>query len=778
MMQSNGKRTGSARLERAGHDVASRKGGVLLVNVGTPNSPSVADVRKYLCEFLSDPLVIRLPRLMRWFQPTLARLIATRRAPHSAEKYRQIWTDRGSPLKAIMEDQAAALEAQLPAGWRVFSCMRYGQASIGETLRSIAAAGIEEIVVIPLYPQYSGTTTGTVTQELYRALHEAGLHLGVTVRNTWYDDAGYLNAQAHRVADYAREHDLHPDNAVLLFSAHGLPVSYIRAGDPYQEQIVRTVELVRERLGWPEARARLAYQSRLGPSEWLKPDLTATLDALGEAGEKRVLVCPISFTVDCLETLEEIGLRGGEDYARRGGKLYVCPALNDDRRFIGALKHLVFRGSHPVTKWSAGHRPLIQTSRGSGLSDNSKRPGDTGLDRLVMLGVSLPNRIGSGAGPRLVYTDADGLACVKKPHNEVQAFLGELGHDAQVAEAFVWNTCQRFECYVWLRSAQSAAQRDCVVADLRARVFDAAPDERVNVLFGSAAWHHLMRTIAGLNSGLPGDKDLVEQFTVAAQLAERANTAGPHLEALLEQATVLARDVREKTAWGRIDPGYCYAALSQVEPRLALKLANCRHVVIGGSATSRSILETLYQQYHVKERQVSLVYRNHQGGQMKQLRKAVGHGRRLRVNSYDEPAVLEAIADADVVYLGIDRTEPVLDAGALRELRDFGERPLTILDFNTAGSTIGLEALAGVTLFSARALEAEVDRFAEALCARDEFPRIVEEAEAWIQQRTPGGVIPSLELPCQNGGATDDAHPTCTRCGRMFARLGAGSETA
>jgi ferrochelatase len=743
-----------------GSNGQARTRGVLLINVGTPDAATVPAVRRYLREFLSDPMVIQLPPRWKWMQGSLARFIALVRGPRSARKYAEIWTDRGSPMRVIMDDQAAALQKTLPANWRVFTAMRYGQPAIADVLQQIADAGISELVVIPLYPQFSQTTSGTVVQEVYRVLKERALHINTTTHSSWHDDASYVNAQARQLADYITDHNLTPKSAFLLFSAHGLPVSYIERGDPYQRHITNTVRLVRQRLGWPESRCSLAYQSRLGPAEWLKPAAGTVLRELLETGEKQIAVCPISFTVDCLETLEEIGMEYRDFVASRGGTLHLSPALNADDRFINALKNLATRGPQPVLDWGEKHAPLLD------FAAEAQPEQDQGLDQLVLLGVSLPSVIGPGQGPELVYTDEDTLACVKKPHDEVHGLLKAIHSEGLVREAFFWNTCHRFECYAWLPSSHGT-ERDCAVADLRQRLFGAAADSpAINTFFGADAWHHMMRTIAGLNSGLPGDKDVVEQFQTAFRLAESAGAAGVRSRTMVEEAVGVARAVRAETAWGRLDPGYCFAALERIHESLPLKLANCRHVIIGGSTTSRSIIQTLYEHYDVKEPSVTLVYRNHQGGQMKLLRKAVGHGRRLRVQSYNTSEVLAAIADADVLFYGVDRDEPILTAEMLAGLRDFNERPLTIIDFNTNGSTAGVRELPGVTLWDADQLATEVEAYGNTMATREEFPAVVREAEAWITEHRPQGVITSLELPCETDATASS--PACQRCGRVM----------
>jgi protoporphyrin/coproporphyrin ferrochelatase len=735
---------------------------VLLVNVGTPDGPDVLSVRRYLTEFLADPFVIQLPRPLRWLQPWLASFIARRRAPHSAEKYRAIWTEQGSPLRAIMAEQAAALAKLLPDSWKVLTAMRYGRPSIAEAVQTIIDEGIAELVVVPVYPQYSRTTTGTLVQELYSVLKRAGAHINVTARTSWYDDAGYVNAQAGLIADYAAEQGLSPDNAILLFSAHGLPVSYVERGDPYAAQVKRSIELVTARLGWPVQRTRVAYQSRMGPGAWLEPDTEETLAQLAAEGERRVLVCPISFAVDCLETLEEIGLRYRQRFESLGGELHRCPAMNASEPFMQVLKNLVARGSRPVTRWkeAALLAEPAQRSTPAGV--------DLALGRLFMVGVSLASRVGPGRGPQLVYSETDQFRCAKKPHEEVQNLLAALRLGGEVPEALVWNTCHRFELYGWL--AETGKGGPCMVSRIRRDLLgDGDGSLQVNVLFGADAWHHLMRTVIGLNSGLPGDKDIVEQLRNAYQQAERAGTAGARLKALVDEAAGLARDAQAETTWGRESLGYCHAALVQLQRRMDLKLANCRHVVIGGSATSRSVLQSLFERFEVHERDATLVYRAHQGGQTKLLRKVIGNGRRLRVDSYSTKEVVNAIADADVVYFGIDRDEPVLTDEHLRGLRDFTARPLTIVDFNTAGSTAGLENLPGVRLLTAKQIEAEVNALADEVCMQERFPHNLTEAESWIEGRAPRGTPSDIDLPCARNGPV--VNPRCAACGRSVLEL-------
>ncbi|MBU0616235.1 MAG: ferrochelatase [Planctomycetes bacterium] len=744
-----------------------RRRGVLLVNVGTPAAQDVSSVRRYLAEFLSDPLVLRLPTGLGWLQGALARLIAWSRAPRSARKYQEIWTERGSPLKAIMEDQATALQAILPKGWQVFLGMRYGRPGIAAALEEIEAAGIEELVVVPLYPQFSRTTTGTVVRELYRALKHVGQHINVATRTTWYDDIGYISAQARLIAEYATANGLRPEDTYLLFSAHGLPVSYVREGDPYARHVRRTVQLVTQRLGWPAERTSLAYQSRFGLAEWLKPDSREQLAELAQAGEKKVVVCSISCTVDCLETLEEVNIRYRADFEANGGRFYLCPALNTYEPFVKALENLVLRGPRPMTSWGTDITPLLTPSP-------TKVPDDMDLGSLVMVGVSLPNQGGRGRGPRLRYCEPSQLLSVRKPQSEVDAVLQTVREKCGVREALVWNTCHRIEFYGWLADPNEPGKCRCAFSRVGQQLFGDEPEGlAVNVLFGWEAWHHLVRTVAGLNSGLPGDKDIVEQLRSAYRIAERAGTAKPWARHLVEEAVALERSVRAETAWGRYDPGYCYASLSRIREAAGLDLPNCRHVVIGGSCTSRSVLETLFERFDVQRSQMALVYRSHHGGQIKLLRKAIGNGKRVRVNTYTEQAVVKAISEADIVYSGIDRNETVLEADTLGVLRDFKERPLTIIDFNTFGSTSGVETVEGVTLWSAEQLEKEVAAYARKMCEEDQFGRAREETEAWIEQHLPKSAASRMELPCKRNG--NGTARSCIHCFISEGRTGSGS---
>ncbi len=710
----------------------ARRRAVLLVNLGTPDGPDVPSVRRYLKEILSDPEVIRLPRGVSWMNGLLGCSIARFRASASAEKYRKVWTEQGSPLLAITRQQVSALARELPEGMRVFCAMRYGKPGIGEILAQIEALGIEELVVVPMYPQYSGTSTFTAVQELYRHVRRAGCRIDLTIRSIWYDDTGYINAQAKLIHEYAKANGLTPENTHLVYSLHSLPVSYVERGDPYLGQVQKTAELTTLRLGWPAQRATMGYQSRLGSAKWLQPATTDVLTSLAEAGEKQVLVCPLSFTTDCLETLEELQIRYRAHFERQGGRLFVCPALNASESFIGALKNLVKHGRRPMSVAEAASNPMMAKKE----DEAPVEVADAAIGSFFMVGMSLGGLLGTGQGPNVSRAETRTFKSVKRSQCEIPDVLRAICDNDHIREAFLWNTCRRFELYGWVNDGVDPAE---VVRQAEHHLFNGTSGTpEVNILHGADAWHHLMRTSAGLNSGLPGEREVLQQLQGAKRLAERSGTAGPLTDRLLNELTEQDRELRKQTDWGWLDPDYCHASISRISEEAELDLPDLRCVVIGGSTTSCGILKALAERFDVPRRELMLMHRGHgHGGHLKMLRRAIGNGKRVRVHSYGEKSVLAAIADADVVFFGLDHKEPVLDWEQIRESRDFTARPLTIVDFNMFGSTAGMENVDGVRLWKANDLERAVAAFADDMCGSERFVQATEQAEAWIRDHLP-----------------------------------------
>ena len=306
--------------------------GVMLVNLGSPDEPSPSAVRRYLDEFLSDPLVVDIPRPLWWL--IRKGIVLPLRGPQSAALYRSIWTPEGSPLIAHTRRQRELLARELGGGFRVVFGMRYGSPSIADAMGELAAQGCRSVVLVPMFPQYSRSTTGSVELAAAPAAGRAGLEL--TIVPPYFEDEGYVSSVAARLAEVGPEQ---VDHVVLSF--HGLPQRYVERGDPYREHCQATAGAVARALDLARGDWSLAFQSRFGPGRWLKPDVAELVPELARAHPVIAVTCP-GFPADCLETLEEIGMRLRERFARAGGReLRVAACLNDHPTWIHALANLV-----------------------------------------------------------------------------------------------------------------------------------------------------------------------------------------------------------------------------------------------------------------------------------------------------------------------------------------------------------------------------------------------------------------------------------------------------
>lgn len=317
--------------------------GILLTNLGTPDEPTAAAVRRYLAEFLSDSRVIETPKLIWW--PILHGIILRTRPKRSAEAYGKIWTDSGSPLLTIANQQAKAISEQLAdrvnGPVRVELAMRYGNPSIRSALNKLRDGNARRIIVFPLYPQYSATTTASTFDAVAKVLKSWRWLPEIRVINHYHDDPGYINA----LVDSIHEHWAGQGQAEkLLFSFHGLPRKYFVAGDPYFCECQKTARLVAEQLELNEDKWQVAFQSRFGPMEWLKPYTDKTLKQWGKQDIESVdLICP-GFSADCLETLEEIKIQNRDFFLNAGGKRFsYIPALNEQPAHITALTDLIIK---------------------------------------------------------------------------------------------------------------------------------------------------------------------------------------------------------------------------------------------------------------------------------------------------------------------------------------------------------------------------------------------------------------------------------------------------
>ena len=328
--------------------------GVLLVNLGTPDAPTPGAVRRYLRQFLSDPLVVELPRLV-WL-PILYLVVLPLRPGRSAKKYARIWTRDGSPLRVYSERQAQVLKGSLGERLRclvpVRSAMRYGQPSIAEGLAALRECGCDRVVVVPLYPQYARSATGSVEAAVAAGLRKWRPAPQLRVVRDFHAHRAYPKAIAKNINEYWSKHG-RPDRLVMSF--HGIPQASVERGDPYRDQCIESARLVATELGWNDSRTVVTFQSRFGAAAWLQPYTDATLRALGKAGVERVDVACPGFAADCLETLEEIAIEGRETFLEAGGKdFHYIPTTNDTPAWMTALSIIALE---QLEGWTPTPRP-------------------------------------------------------------------------------------------------------------------------------------------------------------------------------------------------------------------------------------------------------------------------------------------------------------------------------------------------------------------------------------------------------------------------------------
>ena len=317
--------------------------GVLLVNLGTPKEATPQAVKEYLNEFLSDPKVVELPALL--WQPLLKLVISPRRSKHVAENYKLVWTEQGSPLFAYTKEQAEKLQTRLDTAHTdtpviVDFAMRYGEPRLNERLDALRARGCEEILVVPMYPQFSGSTTGTILDYLGR--YNAVLRDPVNFRSVkhYTDHPMYINALAKSVESFWAQHGK-PER--LLLSYHGLPQAMVDKGDPYWDHCHLTAELLTNKLAEHGVTLEVSFQSRFGKAKWIGPSTEETIRKYAQQGIKKVhVICP-GFSVDCLETLEEIAIGCKEIFEKEEGgeELLYIPCLNAEEESMDALQSIV-----------------------------------------------------------------------------------------------------------------------------------------------------------------------------------------------------------------------------------------------------------------------------------------------------------------------------------------------------------------------------------------------------------------------------------------------------
>jgi protoporphyrin/coproporphyrin ferrochelatase len=317
--------------------IPAPKIGVLLINLGTPNAPEPGAVRVYLKEFLSDPRVIEIPQLL--WQPILRGAVLTTRPKKSAHAYKQVWTDQGSPLAAITVRQARALQGAFGDSVIVDHAMRYGRPAISEKIDRLKGQGCERILLAPLYPQYCAATTATANDQAFAHLRKLRWQPAVRTLPPYHDDPAYIAALKASVEESLAALPFEPQ--AILASFHGMPERTLKLGDPYHCHCQKTSRLLSEALG---RELVTTFQSRFGRAKWLEPATDATLAGLPGRGITRVAVVAPGFSADCLETLEELAIRGRETFLAAGGSDFAyIPCLNDSVGGIALLRTIIAR---------------------------------------------------------------------------------------------------------------------------------------------------------------------------------------------------------------------------------------------------------------------------------------------------------------------------------------------------------------------------------------------------------------------------------------------------
>lgn len=320
--------------------VATPKVGVLLLNLGTPDGYDYWSMRRYLSEFLSDRRVIETNPLI--WQPILQGIILSVRPQKSGANYERIWDKQAgdSPLRVITRRQVAELQRRLGSGVVVDFAMRYGNPSTKSRIEALKEAGCNRILLAPLYPQYSATTTGTANDSAFDTLKQMRWQPAIRTLPPYFEEPAYISALAQSIEEGVKALDFEPD--VVITSYHGMPKEYLEKGDPYHCECFKTTRLVREHLGWPKEKLMVTFQSRFGPSEWLQPYTDETLMELPKRGIKKVAILAPAFSVDCIETLEEIAITGHEQFEEAGGERYAyIPCLNDSAPGMNMLEAVV-----------------------------------------------------------------------------------------------------------------------------------------------------------------------------------------------------------------------------------------------------------------------------------------------------------------------------------------------------------------------------------------------------------------------------------------------------
>jgi ferrochelatase len=352
-----------AREPEFSHD-NPEKTGVLMVNLGTPEEPSASALRKYLKEFLSDPRVVEIPSLVWW--PILNFIILTIRPKKSAEKYASVWTNEGSPLRVNSEKLLTKVKENLKnhdINVEVSLAMRYGQPSISDCIDDLRKKNVNRLLILPLYPQFSASTTATVFDKVFEKLIRLRNPPALRTVKSFHDDESYIAGMANQVLKFWEKT---PKPDLLLFSFHGIPVRSLYKGDPYHCHCLKTARLIAEKIGLNEEDWKVSFQSRFGKAEWLKPYTTKVIQSLPKNGVRSLhVICP-GFVSDCLETLEEISMEARDDFLEAGGTEFkYIPCLNDTSLGVDLMTKILIKelNGWPTEGWTQEILDLKKTQK-------------------------------------------------------------------------------------------------------------------------------------------------------------------------------------------------------------------------------------------------------------------------------------------------------------------------------------------------------------------------------------------------------------------------------
>lgn len=594
---------------------------------------------------------------------------------------------------------AAAVERGLPKGWRVIAVVP-DEAELRPAVETAIRHGSDRLVAVSVRPQFDSAFARPALQALYRCLAALGADLHVETRPSWHDECQYVDALAGAViaAAAARQVDVLEAEVTFCLRGGAADAGLIEAAG-------RTAELVMARIGRDDgAPVSVCVVDAEGVLHWPQ--------GLPRAG-RPILLCPL----DPFEDPARLASQVLEHGVARPADLHTCEPMGPGEGLVKSLIQIVRRGRQPAARPPA--RTLV------------RRPVDRKelFDGLFMVGTSVAGAIAVELGRDERHCTREQLLRVKRPHLETLELLRDVARRYPVAECWIWNTCSRFEVYGWLSPDITPDEAEAAMSRLAAEVGHGT-DVRPAVLRGRDAWAHVMRTALGINSGLVGDADVLDQFDASLRAARHAGTAHERCREASELVEGAVRAARGGTTWGTFMRRYCDTALSLMPDEVRGLLARGKVVIVGGSTTSASSLESLRERFGARLSNLTLYYRGHRVGPlMDRLVRAVGHERLVCIDSYHDPVVTRAVAEADVAILAADQREPFLQAAALAD----GDRSPVLIDFNNFGSVAGT-AGGGQRLFDADCIEACIRELNHRTCASAEFDRAYHEAEAWIER--------------------------------------------